>query len=141
MVRRLTDKAILAQLPAARRCTAELEKQPWWPRQVSFDFDQDAVRLVLRSGVQWIIPRRSFPQLRYTTGKELGNVGIEGEAIRWNMLDLDVSILGIAEQTLGPGFFARVSGRIRGSVTSNAKAAAARRNGAKGGRPRKRKTT
>ncbi len=141
MVKKLTDKAILAQMPAARRRTAELEKQPWWPRQVSFDFHQDAVRLVLRSGVQWIIPRRSIAQLRYTTGKELGDVSIEGEAIRWKGLDLDVSILGIAEQTLGPGFFAKVSGRIRGSVTSKAKAAAARRNGAKGGRPRRRNTT
>jgi hypothetical protein len=141
MVKRLTDGQILRQIPAARRRTQVLQAQPWWPRAVAFDAENDAVRLKLRSGVEWIVPRKTIPELKGATGNQLQHVVIAGEAIRWDDLDLDVSIPGIAVETLGPAFFAKVTGRIRGSVKTKAKSGAARVNGAKGGRPPKARTT
>jgi hypothetical protein len=54
------------------------------------------------------------------------------------MLDVDIYVPGLVGVAFGKRLFAAATGRTGGSRTSKAKAAAARANGAKGGRPRKR---
>jgi hypothetical protein len=137
MVKKLTDRQILRQIPAARRRAQLLHAEPWWPKAARFDTEGDALRLKLRNDVEWIIPRKRIPELRGIRRDQLRRVRISGEAIRWDEADVDLSIPGIAIDVLGTAFFSRASGAIRGAVTSKAKAEAARRNGAKGGRPRK----
>ena len=57
-----------------------------------------------------------------------------GYGLHWDALDADLSIPGLLAGLFGTkAFMARHAGR----ATSPAKAAAARANGAKGGRPRK----
>jgi hypothetical protein len=53
-------------------------------------------------------------------------------------VDVDVYVPGLIERTFGPRLLAAAAGRRGGRRKSKAKAAAARANGAKGGRPRKR---
>jgi hypothetical protein len=60
-----------------------------------------------------------------------------GDAVRWDNLDLDLSIPGLVAGTLGTNTWMTELGRMGGSVQSEAKAIAARENGLKGGRPLK----
>jgi len=62
--------------------------------------------------------------------------GLSG--LHWEGLDLDLSVPGLLSSlSSGPEWLAEL-GRIGGRNSSAAKAAAARRNGHKGGRPRTR---
>ena len=86
------------------------------------------------------IPRRMVPGLDRATTLVLRSVGISpaGDALSWRSIDVDVYVPGLIERTFGTRLFAAASGRRGGRRKSKAKAAAARANGAKGGRPRKR---
>jgi len=137
MAKRLTDAQILRQIPAARLRGRLREAEPWWPKRVAFDLDRDSLRLTLRNGVEWLVPRKRIPELRRATDDDLIQVVLSGEAIRWDTLDVDLSIPGLAADVFGESFFAKVSGRIRGRIRTKAKSTAARANGLKGGRPRK----
>lgn len=59
-----------------------------------------------------------------------------GTGISWPQLDVDVSVPGLAMEIFGSKTWMRELAKRAGSATSAAKAAAARANGKKGGRPR-----
>jgi hypothetical protein len=61
----------------------------------------------------------------------------DGYAIAWPALDVDFSVPEMLPTYLGFGKTSSAVARHAGSTTSDAKSAAARTNGAKGGRPRK----
>lgn len=104
-----------------------------------YDRASDAVRLVFRGGGSMTIPRRFIPGLKGRSASELESVSVSpaGDALLWTSLDADVYVPGLVERAFGHQLFAAASGRSGGRRRSKAKAAAARRNGAKGGRPRK----
>ncbi|HEX7051184.1 MAG TPA: DUF2442 domain-containing protein [Longimicrobiales bacterium] len=137
MVRKLGRAEILAQIPAARAAGREAQREPWWPVAVRYDPVSDDVVIGMRGGKSLIVPRAHIPELREATVEQLGRVQPAGEAIRWDELDVDVSVPGLLSELLGPHLSTRASGRRGGAVRSPAKAAAARANGKKGGRPRK----
>jgi len=61
-----------------------------------------------------------------------------GFGLHWERLDVDLSVPGLLAGLFGTKtYMDRERAAHAGSATSLAKAAAARRNGAKGGRPRK----
>lgn len=60
-----------------------------------------------------------------------------GFGLHWEALDVDLSIPTLMAGSFGTKAWMRELARRAGSVTSPAKAAAARVNGAKGGRPTK----
>ncbi|MDX2223212.1 MAG: DUF2442 domain-containing protein, partial [Rhodospirillaceae bacterium] len=61
-----------------------------------------------------------------------------GYGLHWPDLDVDLSVPGLLAGLFGTrAYIDRLRARRAGSATSKAKSAAARRNGAKGGRPRK----
>lgn len=59
-----------------------------------------------------------------------------GDALRVDKHDIAIRVNGLIARTFGAAPFAQAVGRAGGSVKSAAKAAAARQNGAKGGRRR-----
>ena len=107
-----------------------------------YDRGADAVRLVFRSGGSMTIPRRLIPGLEDQPASALESVSVSpaGDALLWPSVDADVYVPGLVERAFGHRLFASASGRRGGRRKSKAKAAAARLNGAKGGRPRKRAT-
>lgn len=109
---------------------------------VDADYDRasDAVRLVFRGGGSMTIPRRLIPGLKGQPASALESVSVSpaGDALLWPSIDADVYVPGLVERAFGHRLFASASGRRGGRRRSKAKAAAARLNGAKGGRPRKR---
>lgn len=108
----------------------------------SYDADRDAINLEFRSGGAMTIPRGVVPGLEDGPTMALETICVQpaGDALSWPSLDVDVYVPGLVERAFGTRLFARATGQRGGQRRSKAKAAAARANGAKRGRPRKRVT-
>lgn len=128
----LTDAEIDAALERGRIAhTTE-------PRAVTARYDRKTDRIIvgLTNGCSFNFPPRLAQGLETATDAELGQVELigEGYGLHWEALDVDLSLPGLLAGIFGTrSHMARLAGR----ATSPAKAAAARVNGAKGGRPRK----
>lgn len=107
-----------------------------------YDAARDAIDLEFRSGAVITIPRHVVPSLGAVSPLALSGISVSpaGDALSWPLLDVDVYIPGLVERACGTRLFARATGQRGGLRRSKAKAAAARENGAKGGRPPKRLT-
>lgn len=109
------------------------------PRAVAARYDAGNRRIVvdLNNGCTFAFPPAIAQGLAGATDDELASVEIlgEGYGLHWEALDTDFTVGGLLAGVFGTrSFMAGQAGR----TTSPAKAAAARANGAKGGRPRKR---
>ncbi len=108
------------------------------PRAASARYDQNLRRVIveLTNGCTFSFPPRLAQGLETATENQLAEVEIlgGGYGLHWEELDADLSVPGLLA-----GLFGTRShmARMGGWATSPAKAAAARANGAKGGRPRK----
>ncbi|MGH9371540.1 MAG: DUF2442 domain-containing protein [Vicinamibacterales bacterium] len=107
-----------------------------------YDSGADAIDLKFSGGGSMSIPRRIVPGLERAAESNVKTIVVSpaGDALSWPALDIDVYVPGLVERAFGTRLFAASSGRRGGRRRSKAKAAAARANGAKGGRPRKRVT-
>jgi hypothetical protein len=137
MAEKFRRDEILAQIPAARAAGRRAQREPWWPVSACYDRGCDALVIGLRDGKSLTVPRSHVPELADATGRQVDGVELIGEALRWDALDVDVSVPGLISELLGPSLSTQSSGRLGGKARSRAKAAAARRNGRKGGRPRR----
>ncbi|MGH8435531.1 MAG: DUF2442 domain-containing protein [Pseudomonas sp.] len=134
----LSETQIREQIPAARVRARRNRREPWWPVSVRFNAEDRVLEINLRSQVSIHLPTRLFPELHRATIAQLKQVELAGEALRWSELDVDISFVGCLEKAFGAQLFAVAAGRMGGRVRSRKKAAAARANGARGGRPSKR---
>ncbi|NML95915.1 DUF2442 domain-containing protein [Novosphingobium olei] len=125
-----------AQLAAAEergRIAAQIE-----PRAASARYDRRRGRMVvsLTNGCSFTFPPHLAQGLEEASDDELAAFEVlgNGYGLHWEGLDVDLSIPGLLAGLFGTStYMARRAGQAR----SVAKAAAARANGAKGGRPRK----
>jgi Protein of unknown function (DUF2442) len=108
------------------------------PHAVSARYDAKSDRIVveLTSGATFAFPPRLAQGLADAAPAHLAEVELlgDGEALHWETLDVDYSVAGLVNGIFGT---AKWMAARAGRATSPAKAAAARANGAKGGRPRK----
>jgi hypothetical protein len=108
------------------------------PRAVSARYDRAAGRIVVEmtSGCAFAFPPRLAEGLADAGEVDLAAVEVSpsGFGLRWEALDVDLSVPGLVAGLWGAR---RHMARLAGAARSPAKAAAARANGAKGGRPRK----
>lgn len=137
---RLTEAEILAQLPAADE--AERIADLTEPRAKWAAYDPTSGRIVveLKLGSAFAFPPALFAELAEFTPEELASVEPDpsGEALLWEELDVGITVAGILVEILGDGMLRAFASR-GGSSRSQRKAAAARANGRKGGRPRKKR--
>lgn len=108
------------------------------PRARAARYDRKRRRIVvdLENNCTFAFPPRMAQGLETATDADLANMEIlgAGYGLHWPTLDVDLSVPGLLAGIFGTqAFIARRAGRVK----SAAKAAAARANGAKGGRPRK----
>ena len=105
-----------------------------------YDPDGDFIDLKFGGGGSMAIPRKIVPGLERATESQMESIIVSpaGDALSWPSLDVDVYVPGLVERAFGTRLFAAATGRRGGRRRSKAKAAAAKANGAKGGRPRKR---
>ena len=135
----LSDAEILRQIPQARAAEQAARKRGHRARTVRFDRTHARVVVELSNGVLFAFPVRTIPALRRATPGELAKVTLSGSGsgLRWDALDVDLSVAGLLLSAVEPAERVRHLATLAGRATSDAKAAAARANGAKGGRPRK----
>ena len=109
------------------------------PRAASVRYDKKNSRIVidLTNGCVFAFPPYLAQGLEQATDEELAAVEVlgAGYGLHWEALDVDLSVPGLLAGLFGTRAY---MARKAGQATSPAKAAAARANGAKGGRPRKR---
>jgi len=93
----------------------------------------------LTNGCTFMFPVDMAQGLTGATDSELTNIEVLGSGLglHWEKLDADLSIPALIVGTFGSKAWMQELARRGGSATSSSKAAAARANGAKGGRPRK----
>lgn len=100
----------------------------------------NALLIELTNGAAITIPVRLIPGLKQAARSDVRSVEVlgRGGGLHWESLDLDLSVPALVSSLFaGPEWMAEL-GRIGGARSSAVKAAAARRNGQKGGRPRNR---
>ncbi len=128
----LTDAQIDAALERGR--SASIHE----PRAAAVRYDGDLGRVMvdLTNGCSFAFPARLAQGLETATDEQLAQVEIlgAGYGLHWEALDVDLSIPGLLAGLFGTRAH---MARLAGQATSPAKAAAARANGTKGGRPRK----
>jgi hypothetical protein len=103
---------------------------------------EEALRIELTNGVSITIPVALIPYLKGAGPDEIGTVEVlgRGGGLHWEALDLDLSVPALVSAIFPGREWMAELGRVGGRHSSAVKAAAARRNGHKGGRPRTRAT-
>ena len=128
----LTDEEIAAANERGR--IADLTE----PRAASARFDRKSGRIIidLTNGSTFMFPARMAQGLTDATDDELADITLKGDgfALHWEAINEGFTVPGLLAGLFGTRkYMAQLAGRAK----SPAKAAAARANGAKGGRPRK----
>ena len=97
------------------------------------------LHIELASGVAVIVPVSKVQGLVNARPAVVRSVELTGKGygLYWPDLDLDVSVPDLVAGCFGTKAWMAALARQGGRATSNAKVAAARKNGKKGGRPRK----
>ncbi len=127
-----TDVAIDAAL--ARGAAARQNE----PRASAVRYDAATRRIVISfaTGTEMIVPVHLLEGLAGATDDQIAEVELlgAGYGLHWETLDVDLTVPGIVMGVFGT---AKWMAKIAGQTKSERKAAAARANGALGGRPRK----
>ncbi|MDR0786741.1 MAG: DUF2442 domain-containing protein [Gemmatimonadota bacterium] len=111
------------------------------PRAVSAHYNRKSrrVEIELADGCLLAFPVATTPELRRAKPALLKRIEVteDGGVLRWEGLDVELSVVGLLAGRFSRKAWTRENARRVGSMTSPAKARAARENGKKGGRPRK----
>jgi len=138
MIRRM--KVTKHEFEAANaRAAARLRKTPS-ATSVKYDRKRGRVVISLNSGIEVAFRPRDAQGLEHATPEQLDTIEISpsGFGISFTKLDADIYLPALLEGFLGSKrWIAAEHGKIGGSVSTKAKASAARRNGKLGGRPKK----
>ena len=135
--RSLTDDDIRRAIPAARAREAAEHDAGLRAIKAFYDPINDLVMIETSRGFRWGIPRSRIPALSDASGEQLAQLMLSpsGDGLHWDALDVQLSVPGLLVDALGAPTLARELARRGGRSRSDAKTEAARRNGAKGGRP------
>jgi hypothetical protein len=113
------------------------------PRAIAARYDRRVARITvsLSNGLELAFPRRLAEGLADAKPADLAIIEITptGLGLHWPKLDADLYLPALLQGVFGsPGWMAGLLGKSGGLARTPAKVAAARKNGRKGGRPRKR---
>ena len=124
---------------AEARGRAIIEKEPR-ASAARYDGTSGRVTIELANGCSYAFPVALVQDLQGAADTDLAVIAVEGLGLNlhWPRLDVDLYVPALVAGIFGTrAWLARELAGIAGRKTSPAKAAAARSNGLKGGRPRK----
>jgi hypothetical protein len=128
-----------AVMKAARR--RHRDRLATEPKAVSVRYDgrRNTIVIQMSNGAALVIPRGLLQGLGEATTAQLreAEIGNDGLELYWPELDAAFTLMSLLAGVYGSRRWMSDVARRAGSVKSPAKAAAARTNGRKGGRPRK----
>jgi Protein of unknown function (DUF2442) len=132
------DEALRAKFAAAREADAEADRTEPRARDAWYNPADNLVHVYLKNGTRFSFPPSFLPELEGYGERDLLRLEVSpsGDALYWDEIDVHVATAGVLVKMLGPSMF-RAFASIGGMTKSERKAAAARANGARGGRPRK----
>ncbi len=132
-------EALNAQIDKARRHHTAAREAGHVAVGARFDRKSRRVIVEMSSGFAFGIPVAAMPELRQAADAQIARVTVDelGSGLLWDELDVHVGVIGILLEAIGDRVIRAAASRSAGMVVTEAKSAAARRNGAKGGRPRK----
>jgi Protein of unknown function (DUF2442) len=122
---------------ASRRGRRDAKTEPR-ASSASYLAREEALRIELTNGVSITIPVALIPYLKGVAPEDIRAVEVlgRGGGLHWERLDMDLSVPALVSSVFPGRTWMAELGRVGGRRSSAAKAAAARRNGRKGGRPR-----
>jgi hypothetical protein len=135
---KISDEEFARQYEAGVRRGAEKRQDATQAKSASYERASNRLIVELKNGVTFMIPCDLIQGLRDARPEEIAEVEVmpRGMALHWERLDQDFSVAGLMAGVFGNQAWMSELGRQGGSITSEAKAVAARENGRKGGRPR-----
>lgn len=132
------EQEIARSAPLAARCGARALSSE--PHARAAHYDERAGRIVveLTNGAQFAFPPEIAQGLGRASKSNLKEIVVsaKGTGLHWPKLDADLTIAGLLAGIFGSRMWMRELASAGGKAVSERKAAAARANGAKGGRPR-----
>ncbi|MHB8357114.1 MAG: DUF2442 domain-containing protein [Vulcanimicrobiaceae bacterium] len=126
-----------AEIDAAIACNKLVVQRGPHAVRARYRAADDAIELRLSNGVDVAIPRKLLQGLQYAGHRDLEKLEVVGHGtdLHWPSLNVDHHVRGLLASALGTQRWMEQR-RLAGSVSTPAKAAAARANGRKGGRPK-----
>lgn len=140
---KISDSDLSRQIDRARAAgAAALSNEPR-AKSARYSPSRRQVVVELTNGCSFIFPVDKAQGLAGASDKDLAAVRILGKGVglHWEKLDADLSIASLVLGIFGSHAWMREIARRGGAASTPAKAAAARVNGAKGGRPKKSTST
>ena len=135
----LTEETLKNEIAQARVAAASSDVLEPRAQAAYYDLNSNRMVIELRSGATFLFPPELVQGLAGASSDSLMQVEVtpSGEGLHWEQLDVDMSIPAIIMGIFGTKAWMAELGSQGGSVSSDAKAKAARENGKRGGRPRK----
>jgi hypothetical protein len=134
---RITDAALDAQIAKAKHAQRTLRSHGRVAESARYDPKSRRIDVTMTGGALFGIPVDRIRELKGASDDLLAKVSVDelGSGLRWDQLDVDVSVPGLIGEVF-PAVIASAFAALGGRSMSEAKVAAARANGMKGGRPR-----
>jgi len=134
------DKSTDRQLAAAEARGRDMLKTELRAAAAHYDRASGRVVIDLTNGCTYAFPAKLVQDLQDASDDDLAAVEVDGLGfnLHWPALDVDLLTPALVSGLFGTrAWMTRELARVAGKATSPAKTAAARANGAKGGRPKK----
>jgi len=138
----LTEENLKEEIARAKAAGEKANATEPRAESMHYDKSEDLIVIRLRNGAIFSFPPRLAQALKDASPEQLADIWIppSGSSVHWESLDVDFSIPELVAGIFGTKSWMAELGRKGGQATSSAKSAAARKNGKKGGRPRKNNT-
>jgi hypothetical protein len=134
-----TEESLNNEIAQARAAAAMSDASEPRAQAAYYDLNTGRIVIELQNGATFLFPPELVQGLAGASPDKLNNVEVtpSGEGLHWEELDVDMSIPALMVGIFGTKAWMAELGSKGGSVSSTAKASAARENGKRGGRPRK----
>ena len=135
----LTEENLRDQIAQAKQAWKTAEATEPRAESVQYNQSEDLIVIKLKNGAIFCFPPRLAQGLESASPEQLADVWLppSGSSVHWESLDVDFGIPELVAGIFGTKYWMAELGRKGGEATSSAKSAAARKNGKKGGRPKK----